>query len=75
VRSGQATTIEILFLHLVAVACLVVPLAARATGSATGECARRAGVRVPAPLGARAPDVQAALRLLDLVDDIEKVLH
>ena len=29
--------------HLVAVACLAVPIAARSTGSATGDCAARAG--------------------------------
>jgi hypothetical protein len=40
----RATAIRLHFFHLVAVACLVVPIAARATGSATGDCAKRARV-------------------------------
>lgn len=40
VRAGALCAIS---LHLVAVACLAVPLAARATGSATGDCTARTG--------------------------------
>jgi hypothetical protein len=43
-RFLQPSTIRTSLFRLVAVACLAVPLAARAAGPATGDCAKRAGV-------------------------------
>jgi hypothetical protein len=43
-KDVPAATSRFVVLHLVAVACLAVPLAARAAGPATGDCAKRAGV-------------------------------
>ena len=43
VRNSAAAAIGALSIHLVAAACLVVPVTARSAGSATGDCATLAG--------------------------------